>query len=301
MKPIVFGVLTLIILNVNAQNMKNPEQTVIGLFVATDERDWQQVEQSFAAEVVLDYSSMNGNPAAKLTPAQIITAWKGILPGFESTHHQLGNFLSSIEGNKAEVFCYGMASHYLSDVGGNLWIVAGTYDFQLQQSNGAWKITSMKFNFKYQDGNTSLPAKAMNNPGKNKATVRAFFQALEEENVDQLVALFANVATHVNPYSSGLFPEGADGKEAIRAYWTPVFPNFDGMEFPIEEIYSMKDPSIVFVKYKGRITLKNGAGLYENDYYSTFKFNEAGLITEYVEIFNPIVAARGFGLIDKIK
>lgn len=136
---------------------------------------------------------------------------------------------------------------------------------------------------------------------RNKAAVSSFFNALENENVDQLVSLFAEDAQHINPYASGLFPEGAKGKEGIRAYWTPVFPNFDGMEFPISQLYAMEDPSLVYVKYKGRIKLKNGVGYYENDYYSTFRFNDKGLITEYVEIFNPIVAARGFGLIDKIK
>ena len=135
---------------------------------------------------------------------------------------------------------------------------------------------------------------------QNKASVRAFFQALENEDVDQLVALFAEDARHINPYASGLFPEGAEGKEAIRDYWTPVFPNFDGMAFPIEELYAMEEPTMVYVKYQGKIKLKGG-GTYENDYYSTFRFNEEGLITEYVEIFNPIVAARGFGLIDQIK
>ncbi len=136
---------------------------------------------------------------------------------------------------------------------------------------------------------------------KNKDTAMAFFTALEKEDVDGLAALFADNAKHVNPYASGLFPEGATGKAAIRDYWAPVFPNFDGMEFPIEEIYAMEDPSIVFVKYQGMIKLKNNAGTYQNDYYSTFKFNASGLIIEYVEIFNPIVAARGFGLIDQIK
>lgn len=136
---------------------------------------------------------------------------------------------------------------------------------------------------------------------KNKQTTRTFFKALEEENIEDLVALFANDARHINPYASGLFPQGATGKEGIRDYWTPVFPNFDGMTFAIEEIYAMEDPQMVFVKYQGRIKLKGDAGFYENDYYSTFKFNEAGLIIEYVEIFNPIVAARGFGLIHQIK
>ena len=136
---------------------------------------------------------------------------------------------------------------------------------------------------------------------KNKAQVKAFFKALEEEHLEELVDLFAEDAEHINPYHSGIFPEGAKGKEGIRAYWTPVFPNFDGMTFPIETLYAMEDPNMVFVKYKGNIKLKNGAGMYSNDYYSTFKFDGQGKITEYVEIFNPIVAARGFGLIDNIK
>ena len=136
---------------------------------------------------------------------------------------------------------------------------------------------------------------------KNKAQVKAFFKALEEEHLEELVDLFAEDAEHINPYHSGIFPEGAKGKEGIRAYWTPVFPNFDGMTFPIETLYAMEDPNMVFVKYKGNIKLKNGAGTYSNDYYSTFKFDGQGKITEYVEIFNPIVAARGFGLIDNIK
>lgn len=136
---------------------------------------------------------------------------------------------------------------------------------------------------------------------KNKATARAFFKALEDENVDALVGLFADNAAHINPYHSGIFPEGANGKEGISAYWTAVFPNFDGMTFPIEEMYAMEDPNIVFVKYTGNIKLKNDLGVYSNDYYSTFTFNDDGKIIVYVELFNPIVAARGFGLLDNIK
>ncbi|WP_461588648.1 nuclear transport factor 2 family protein [Winogradskyella sp.] len=135
----------------------------------------------------------------------------------------------------------------------------------------------------------------------SKASVKAFFKALEDENADAIANLFAEDAQHINPYHSGLFPEGANGKEAIKSYWAPVFPNFDSMTFPIEELYAMEDPNMVFVKYSGHIKLKNNAGVYSNDYYSTFKFNSEGKITEYVEIFNPIIAARGFGLIDKIK
>ena len=135
----------------------------------------------------------------------------------------------------------------------------------------------------------------------NKASVKAFFQALEEEDVNAVVDLFAENAKHINPYHSGILPTGASGRDGIRKYWEPVFPIFDGMSFDIQAIYAMEDPTIVFVKYQGDIKLKDNAGVYSNNYYSTFKFDLAGKIIEYVEIFNPIVAARGFGLLDKIK
>ena len=142
--------------------MNTPQETVTGLFIATDQQDWDQVSRSFADEVLLDYSSMNGSPATKLTPEQIISAWKGVLPGFEHTHHQVGNFRTALTGSDAEVFCYGTATHFLTHEGGNVWTVVGTYDFKLSKVGEAWKITSMKFNFKYQDGNTALPEQAIN-------------------------------------------------------------------------------------------------------------------------------------------
>ncbi|NME68740.1 nuclear transport factor 2 family protein [Flammeovirga aprica] len=141
--------------------MNFAEKAVTQLFIATDQQDWDKIEKIFDDQVVLDYSSMNGNPATTLSPQAITDAWKGILPGFTHTHHQLGNIISIIEGGTAEVFCYGTATHYLEDEGGNVWTVVGTYDFELELKEEEWKVTKMKFNFKYQDGNTSLPQKAI--------------------------------------------------------------------------------------------------------------------------------------------
>lgn len=163
MKTIAIGcLLTLMSFSLQAQRMKTPNDIVTQLFIATDQRNWNQVKQLFAAKVLLDYSSMTGNPATELSPEQIVSAWKGVLPGFESTHHQLGNFVSNITQNKAIVFCYGTANHFLKNAQGSLWTVVGTYDFVLQKdSQGTWKIAAMKFNFKYQTGNTVLPQQAM--------------------------------------------------------------------------------------------------------------------------------------------
>lgn len=163
MRAITIVLTSLLTFNLNAQTMNDPNEVVTRLFVSTDQRLWNEVNAAFHSKVLLDYSSMNGQPATELGPQQIIDAWKGILPGFELTHHQLGNFITHIDGQNASVFCYGTAHHYLADEDGHLWTVVGSYDFDLvQDKQKNWKISSMKFNFKFQNGNTSLPEKAMN-------------------------------------------------------------------------------------------------------------------------------------------
>lgn len=163
MKTLLIGLAALLAIPVNAQRMNTPEQTVTNLFVATDRRDWSEVEAAFHTQVVLDYSSMNGNPAVTLSPHEITAAWQTLLPGFEHTHHQIGNFIDQVSETQASVFCYGTASHYLPDELGNVWWVVGSYDFELIQDEAQlWHITAMKFNFKYQDGNPSLAEKAAN-------------------------------------------------------------------------------------------------------------------------------------------
>lgn len=161
MKYLIVGCILMMIFNTNAQNMNQAQETVTNLFIATDAQDWQMVADSFAEKVELDYSSMSGNPAVELSPEEIVESWKGILPGFLHTHHQLGNFIVKENGSIAQVFCYGTATHYLPDENGDVWAVVGSYDFELIQNNGLWKITKMKFNFKYQTGNLSLPEKAI--------------------------------------------------------------------------------------------------------------------------------------------
>lgn len=75
---------------------------------------------------------------------------------------------------------------------------------------------------------------------------------------------------------------------------------FDAMRFTIDELLATEDPDVVFVRYRGEIDLEGGAGVYRNAYYSTFRFDDAGRITEYVEIFDPVVAAKAFGLLGRL-
>jgi hypothetical protein len=55
----------------------------------------------------------------------------------------------------------GTASHFLANSSGrNLWLVVGSYDVDLILVDDLWQIRAFRFNLKFIDGNTDLPALA---------------------------------------------------------------------------------------------------------------------------------------------
>jgi hypothetical protein len=133
-------------------------EAVNKLFISVDNRDWETVKTIFSDTVLLDYTSMAGGQPSNLTSADIINSWKSVMPGFDKTHHQLGNYIVETDSLVAKVFCYGTATHYLNNESkNNVWTVVGSYDLELRTVNKAWRITKMKFNLKYIDGNSELP------------------------------------------------------------------------------------------------------------------------------------------------
>jgi hypothetical protein len=140
----------------------NVIETIIRLFSWADQRKWNALQELFDDNVFLDYHSLSHVKAAFHTPKQIVNSWKAVLPGFDSTHHHLGNFLVDVNSEAAKASFYGSANHYLkNDSGNNLWTVVGTYDLLLLNQNFQWKVSKMKFNLKYTDGNTELPKYAL--------------------------------------------------------------------------------------------------------------------------------------------
>jgi hypothetical protein len=135
-------------------------QTVSSIFAGVDLRDWAQVQDAMAENVRLDYSSLSGNPAATLPSGQIIQTWKGFLPGFDRTHHQLSGFIVDLHIDKASVTFYGKADHF---IGSEVWTVEGSYDAELEKKGDRWFVTLLTFHLASQAGNTGLPAQAIQN------------------------------------------------------------------------------------------------------------------------------------------
>lgn len=280
---------------INAQEMNKTKEiikTVGQIFNSTDAREWDKVAQSFAQEVLLDYTSLAGGQPVKLTPEQIVGSWKTVLPGFDKTRHMIGHFEVKMEDKQAKVTHFGTANHYLN---GQTWTVIGNYEEELTLIDDTWRVSAMKFNLEFIDGNTDLPrlAKERLEGNDNRSIVNRFFLALENQEFDDLKIIFAENGRQLNPYIPAGFPTRFDGSEAIFKQYNGLTENFGKMEFP-RSIYATEDPDFFFVKFQGKIEIKAG-GTYENDYLATFRLKD-GKIIEYTEYFNPIVMAKAFGL-----
>lgn len=137
------------------------KETVNQLFISTDNRDWLKVKSLFASRVLFDMTSMTGGEPSTLSPQEIVEGWDKGLKALKAIHHQAGNYIISINRVGAEVFCYGIASHYLPNKSGlNTRTFVGSYNFHLQKEGGQWLIDRFKFNLKYMDGNPDLEGSA---------------------------------------------------------------------------------------------------------------------------------------------
>lgn len=133
--------------------------TLTGMFIGVDSRDWETVRRCLAEQVLLDMSALGAGPPRTLPAEQIIEAWETGLKPLAAVHHQVGNYLVKLDADGAEVFCYATASHYLPNPSGrNTRTFVGSYEFHLRRSEagGGWRIDHLRYSLKYIDGNPDL-------------------------------------------------------------------------------------------------------------------------------------------------
>lgn len=136
---------------------------------------------------------------------------------------------------------------------------------------------------------------------RNIESARNVLRFLEQRRFKEFSELFAKKGKWIHPYHSGLFPKETIGRKEISEGIQVSASNFTEIQFPINEIFPFEDPKRVAVRFTGKLLLKNGSGTYENDYLAIFSFDEEGKIVEWIEYYNPITAAKAFGLMNKIK
>jgi len=132
-------------------------EVVNKLFVAVDARDWTLAHQCLAEKVHFDMTSLGDSGPSLRAAREITAAWQSGLASLEAIHHQSGNFVVHVVGDKADCSCYGIAYHFRRVRSGrNTRLFVGSYDYDLSRSGESWRITRFKFNLKFVDGNLEL-------------------------------------------------------------------------------------------------------------------------------------------------
>lgn len=129
------------------------------LFIYTDYKEWQKLKEDVFVDdkVYIDMTSTGAGTAADMTPDMICSMWNVGFEGLDAVHHQSGNFLVTVTNEKAEVYCYAIATHYKANAtAGKTREFVGSYNIGCIKTTMGWRINSFKYNLKYVNGNVEF-------------------------------------------------------------------------------------------------------------------------------------------------
>ena len=119
------------------------------LFIYTDAQEWEKLSTEVFTELVtFDMSSVTGAPAKQMLASEICAMWKEGFKGIDAIHHQAGNYLVTVKDERADVFCYATATHYIKE-NSHLKVFVGSYKLDLIRRKSGWRINGFRYNVKY--------------------------------------------------------------------------------------------------------------------------------------------------------
>jgi len=126
---------------------------------AIDAKDWEEVRRAFAPQVDMDYSSLFGDPPARVSGEDQVAGWRAFADAFTATQHVTGPILVTARTSAAATAeTHIRAYHQIKGAsGGDIWMVAGHYEVGLARSNDEWKISAITLRVLYQEGNMHIP------------------------------------------------------------------------------------------------------------------------------------------------
>lgn len=271
--------------------------------VLADRSEFEALERLYADEVLVDYSSLNGQPAELKSPQALMTDWAGVLPGFDRTRHDLGGVEAIIDGDTAAARADVSAGHWIGEA---YWQVDGQYAYELVRAPHGWKITSMTFTLEDETGSRDVfgpaIAAAAAEPApyilrqQTRQAVMDFLTGLEEKDMDKVNGVWAEDAVQDMPYVPSDFPSRVVGRDALIAQYA-AWPEVSGAANFTDHlvVYDMVDPQTVFVEYRGEVDIVTTGKVYRQTYGGLFHV-EGGKITLFREYFDPRVFAEAFGM-----
>lgn len=125
--------------------------------LALDLGDFALAERAFAPPVAIDDTRLWGGAPTTMTPAALMAAWRGTVPGFDATWHALSDVRATVTGDTAGATAAVDARHWLD---GRPWRPVGHYERGLIRLDGRWVVTRMVLRLGREVGERSLVEEA---------------------------------------------------------------------------------------------------------------------------------------------
>lgn len=128
------------------------------LFMFCDARQWDLLlAEVFVPVIWFDVSSAGAGEPSDMEAKAVCSMWNKGFEGLDAVHHQAGHYLIALNGDKADIFAYAVATHYRKEAAkGHTRSFAGSYDLKAERTINGWRLSQFKYNLKYIEGNTSM-------------------------------------------------------------------------------------------------------------------------------------------------
>ena len=128
-------------------------ETVTGVGLYCDVRQWDRVTELLADDVRTDYTSLFGGEVTTAAGAALVGQWRSTLQGFDATQHLITNVQTDGAGDEATTRSHVRATHRLDD---RFWTVGGVYTHHLQRCATRWRVTYMRIDRLYEEGDRAV-------------------------------------------------------------------------------------------------------------------------------------------------
>ena len=121
---------------------------------ALDTKDYEELRNIFTPDA---FAFLGGTECHGIEA--IIKRISSALTRLDASHHLVGSHVVAIDGDQAAHKCYLQAQHVLRGTeGGNLWMVAGTYEDQMVRTSDGWRIRERILTRVWTEGNPNVAA-----------------------------------------------------------------------------------------------------------------------------------------------
>ena len=126
------------------------ERLLVDYARAIDAKEFDRLDAVFLPDAALDFSELSGK---KGSYAEVKGWLARRMSRFVALHHQLGNVVVSVDGDRARASAYVRAMHVYDEDGARRWFeIGGIYEDELVRTDAGFRIATRRLRHVFTTG-----------------------------------------------------------------------------------------------------------------------------------------------------